>query len=52
LGALIDRKADLELVCRIQESKANKAELKSVYKEFEALRLKIQYLTVLQTELV
>ena len=51
LGALFDRKADLELVCRLQESKANKAELSKIFQQFENMRLKLQYITVFQAEL-
>jgi hypothetical protein len=46
LGALLDRKADLELVCRIQDCKANKTEIQNMMKEFEAIKTKIQCITV------
>ena len=51
IGALIDRKADLELVRRVQDAKASRQELKNVHKMAELLNVKLKHVSVLQAEM-
>ena len=51
MGALIDRKADLELVRRLQETKATKVEFQQLTTSLENLNLKLKHISVLQSEL-
>ena len=51
IGAVIDRKADLELVSRIQDSKANKVEIPVLQNQIDALNNRIKHISVLTSEL-
>ena len=48
---MLDRKADLELINRLQETKATKAQLKMMTKLIEALNVRLKHLSILQAEL-
>ena len=48
---LLDRKADLELIRRLQEQKASKDEIKSFSKILSEMDFKIRHLSVFQQEL-
>lgn len=47
MAALIDRKADLELVRRLQDSKATRQEVQCVQSLVDNLNIKLKHITVL-----
>ena len=47
----MDRKADLELIRRVQESKANRDELEHLQKVVHDFNAKIRHISVFQSEL-
>ena len=51
LGALIDRKADLEIVRRLNEQKAGINEVADVRQMIEGINEKLRHISVLQSEL-
>jgi hypothetical protein len=50
LGSLLDRKADLELIRRIQEQKAERTELGRSDAEINGINIKLKHISVFQAE--
>ena len=51
LGSMIDRKADVELIKRLQSEKANKAELDCFHQNLTSINDKMQHMAVFTSEL-
>jgi hypothetical protein len=51
LGQILDKKADLELIQRLQDTKATKVELNYLSSLIDALNGRIKHLAILQAEI-